>query len=106
MQAAEKRVRAAADNARPPSASPTETNPFLTAMIARLAEAQAKLEQARRSGDPDRIAKAEADVAARRSLLPEAAVNTVSTARTADDPTPRRPAKPTRNQWTGPASRG
>jgi hypothetical protein len=48
----------------------TESNPFLAAMRERLAEAEQKLERARRSGDPARIKKAEDEVAQRRSLLP------------------------------------
>jgi hypothetical protein len=36
----------------------------------RLAEAEAKLERARKSGDAGRIAKAEAEVEQRRSLIP------------------------------------
>ena len=39
-------------------------------MKERLAEAEAKLERARKSGDQARIAKAEAEVEQRRSLLP------------------------------------
>lgn len=68
MRAAEQRVRDAVDAAwRQGSA---ESNPFLAAMRERLAEAEAKLERARNSGDPARIAKAEAEVEQRRSLLP------------------------------------
>lgn len=68
MRAAEQRVRDANDAGwRRPS---TETNPFLSALRDRLAEAESKLERARKSGDPDRIARAEADVAQRRALLP------------------------------------
>jgi hypothetical protein len=40
-------------------------------MRERLAEAEEKLERARKSGDPGRIAKAEAEVEQRRSLLPQ-----------------------------------
>ena len=69
MRAAEQRVRAAVDAewARGSAAS----NPFLTELLARLAEAEAKLERAKHSGDAARIAKAEAEVAQRRSLIPE-----------------------------------
>ncbi len=68
MRAAEQRVRDAVD-AEWRQAS-TESNPFLTAMRERLAEAEQKLERARKSGDPARIKKAEDEVAQRRSLLP------------------------------------
>jgi hypothetical protein len=69
MRAAEQRVRDAVDAEwRRGSA---ESNPFLTALRERLAEAEAKLERARQSGDAARIAKAEADVAQRRALIPE-----------------------------------
>ncbi|MDT4930529.1 MAG: hypothetical protein QOF92_3396, partial [Pseudonocardiales bacterium] len=37
----------------------------------RLVEAEAKLERARKAGDQARIAKAEAEVAQRKALLPE-----------------------------------
>ena len=68
MQAAEQRVRDAVDAQWRQAA--VESNPFLTAMRERLAESEAKLERARKSGDAARIAKAEADVEQRRSLLP------------------------------------
>lgn len=68
MRAAEQRIRQAAETRQ--QASAVETNPFLAAMKDRLAEAEAKLERARKSGDAARIAKAEADVAQRRSLIP------------------------------------
>lgn len=69
MRAAEQRVRDALDAQwRRPA---TETNPFLVAMRERLAEAEAKLERARKAGDADRIARAEREVAERRSLLPD-----------------------------------
>jgi hypothetical protein len=68
MRAAEQRVRDAVD-ARWRESS-VESNPFLAAMKDRLAEAEAKLERARKSGDAARIAKAEAEVEQRRSLLP------------------------------------
>jgi hypothetical protein len=68
MRSAEQRVREAVDAAwRTSSAA---SNPFLTALQERLAEAEQRLERARKSGDPDRIARAEAEVAQRRSLLP------------------------------------
>jgi hypothetical protein len=68
MRAAEQRVRDAVDAEwRQASA---QTNPFLTAMRERLAEAEQKLERARKSGDPQRIQKAEDEVAQRRALLP------------------------------------
>lgn len=70
MRGAEQRVRAAAETARPPAPPPAETSPFLVAMRDRLAEAEAKLERARKAGDADRIARAEAEVAQRRALLP------------------------------------
>jgi hypothetical protein len=53
-------------------ASSIESNPFLAELRARLVEAEEKLERARKSGDEARIAKAEADVASRRSLIPGA----------------------------------
>ena len=68
MRAAEQRVRDAVD-ARWRESS-VESNPFLAAMKERLAEAEAKLERARKAGDAARIAKAEAEVEQRRSLLP------------------------------------
>src|SRR5579859_5834191 len=68
MRAAEQRVRDAVDAQWRETS--TESNPFLSAMRERLAEAEAKLERARKSGDAGRIAKAEAEVEQRRSLLP------------------------------------
>jgi Domain of Unknown Function (DUF349) len=69
MRAAEQRVRDAVDAEwRQGSA---ESNPFLSALRDRLAEAEAKLERARKAGDPARIKKAEDEVAQRRALLPE-----------------------------------
>lgn len=69
MRSAEQRVRDALDAQwKQPAA---ESNPFLVALRERLAEAEQKLERARKSGDADRIAKAEAEVAERRSLIPE-----------------------------------
>jgi hypothetical protein len=52
-------------------AASAQSNPFLAELRARLAEAEEKLERARRSGDPNRIKKAEDEVASRRSLLPD-----------------------------------
>jgi hypothetical protein len=69
MRAAEHRVRDALDSEWRRQAP--ESNPFLAALKDRLAEAEAKLERARTAGDPGRIAKAEADVAQRRALIPE-----------------------------------
>ncbi|WP_460603676.1 DUF349 domain-containing protein [Jatrophihabitans fulvus] len=69
MRAAEQRVRDAVDAEwRQGSA---ESNPFLTALRERLAEAEAKLERARKAGDEARIRKAEDEVAQRRALLPD-----------------------------------
>jgi hypothetical protein len=69
MRAAEQRVRDAVDAEWRQGS--VESNPFLAALRERLAEAEAKLERARKSGDAARIAKAEAEVAQRRSLIPE-----------------------------------
>ncbi|MCW2541756.1 MAG: hypothetical protein JWN95_3481 [Frankiales bacterium] len=69
MRAAEHRVRDALDADWRRQAP--ESNPFLAALKDRLAEAEAKLQRARTAGDPGRIAKAEADVAQRRALIPE-----------------------------------
>lgn len=69
MRAAEQRVRDAVDAEWRQSSA--ETNPFLSALRDRLAEAEAKLERARKSGDEARIAKAETEVAERRSLIPD-----------------------------------
>lgn len=68
MRAAEQRVRDAVDTQWRHGS--VESNPFLSALRDRLAEAEAKLERARKSGDEARIAKAEAEVEQRRSLLP------------------------------------
>jgi hypothetical protein len=68
MRAAEQRVRDAVDSQWRQSSA--ESNPFLTALRERLVEAEAKLERARKSGDAERIARAEAEVQQRRSLLP------------------------------------
>jgi hypothetical protein len=68
MRAAEQRVRDAVDAEwRQGSA---KSNPFLSALRDRLAEAEAKLDRAKASGDQARIAKAEAEVERRRSLIP------------------------------------
>lgn len=69
MRAAEQRVRAAVDAEW--ERSSITSNPFLAELRARLTEAEAKLERARHAGDAARIAKAEAEVAQRRSLIPE-----------------------------------
>jgi hypothetical protein len=69
MRAAEQRVRDAVDAEWRQGS--VESNPFLAALRERLAEAEAKLERARKSGDAARIAKAEAEVAQRRSLIPD-----------------------------------
>ena len=69
MRAAEQRVRDAVDAEWRQGS--TESNPFLAAMRERLAEAEAKLERARKAGDAARIKKAEDEVAQRRALLPE-----------------------------------
>jgi hypothetical protein len=69
MRAAEQRVRDAVDAEWRQGS--VESSPFLAALRERLAEAEAKLERARKSGDAARIAKAEAEVAQRRSLIPD-----------------------------------
>jgi hypothetical protein len=69
MRAAEQRVRDAVDAEWRQGS--TASNPFLTALQDRLAEAEAKLERARKAGDEARIKKAEQEVAQRRALLPE-----------------------------------
>jgi hypothetical protein len=69
MRAAEQKVRDAVDAEWRQVGA--EANPFLTAMRERLAEAEEKLERARKAGDPDRIRRAEEEVAQRRSLLPD-----------------------------------
>ena len=69
MRAAEQRVRDAIDAEW--RRGSVESNPFLAELRARLAEAEAKLERAQHSGDAARIAKAEAEVAQRRSLIPD-----------------------------------
>jgi uncharacterized protein involved in exopolysaccharide biosynthesis len=69
MRAAEQRIRDAVDAEWRQTS--VETNPFLAALRERLVEAEAKLERARKSGDQARIDKAEAEVAQRRSLIPD-----------------------------------
>jgi hypothetical protein len=69
MRAAEERVRSAVDADW--RRSSVASNPFLAELRARLVEAEAKLERARNSGDAARIAKAEAEVEQRRSLIPD-----------------------------------
>ncbi len=68
MRAAEQRVRDALDAEWKRGA--TDSNPFLAQLRERLSEAEAKLAKAQASGDPQRIAKAEAEVARRQALLP------------------------------------
>ncbi|MBV9594462.1 MAG: DUF349 domain-containing protein [Actinobacteria bacterium] len=68
MRAAEQRVRDAVDAQWKRGAE--DSNPFLAQLRERLSEAEQKLERARTSGDSARIAKAEAEVEQRRSLLP------------------------------------
>ena len=69
MRAAEQRVRDAVEADWKRGA--TESNPFLAQLKERLAEAEAKLARAQAAGDAGRIAKAEAEVAQRRSLIPD-----------------------------------
>ncbi|CAN5584350.1 DUF349 domain-containing protein [soil metagenome] len=69
MRAAEQRVREALDADWKRGAA--ESNPFLAQLRERLAEAKAKLAKAVTAGDAARIAKADADVAQRRALLPD-----------------------------------
>jgi hypothetical protein len=69
MRAAEQRVREALDAEWKRGAN--ESNPFLAQLKERLAEAETKLAKAQASGDPQRIAKAEAEVSRRKALLPE-----------------------------------
>ncbi|MDR1998682.1 MAG: DUF349 domain-containing protein [Frankiaceae bacterium] len=68
MRAAEARVRDAADAQWRHVG--TESSPFLVQLRARLAEAEGRLAKAEASGDPDRIARARAEVESRRALLP------------------------------------
>lgn len=69
MRHAEQRIREAVDAQWRQSS--VDSNPFLAALRERLAEAEAKLERARKSGDAERIAKVEAEVEQRRSLIPD-----------------------------------
>jgi Domain of Unknown Function (DUF349) len=69
MRAAEQRIRTAAETQW--RAGAVQSSPFLAALRERLAEAEEKLARARKSGDEDRIAKAEAEVAQRRSFIPD-----------------------------------
>jgi hypothetical protein len=69
MRAAEQRVRDAVDAQW--RAASAGSNPFIAELRARLAEAEQKLERARRAGDAARIARAEEEVASRRALLPD-----------------------------------
>jgi hypothetical protein len=68
MRAAEQRVRDALDAEWKRSAP--ESNPFLAQLKQRLTEAEEKLGRARAAGDAARIAKAEAEVAQRKALIP------------------------------------
>jgi arylamine N-acetyltransferase len=69
MRAAEQRVRDAVEAQW--RRGSVESSPFLAELRARLSEAEAKLARARAAGDAARIARAEADVAARRALIPD-----------------------------------
>jgi hypothetical protein len=69
MRAAEQRVRDAVDAEW--RAASAESNPFLSELRARLAEAEQKLERARKAGDASRIKRAEEEIASRKALLPE-----------------------------------
>jgi hypothetical protein len=69
MRAAEQRVRDAVDAGW--RAASVESNPFLAELRARLAEAEQKLERARKAGDSARIKRAEDEVASRKALLPD-----------------------------------
>jgi hypothetical protein len=68
MHAAEQRVRDAVDAGWRQQS--VDANPFLSLLRERLAEAEAKLDRARKSGDTGRIQRAEEEVAQRRALLP------------------------------------
>lgn len=68
MRRAEERVRSASQ-ARS-AAARAQSSPFLVALRERIEHAQAKLDRARASGDPERIARAEAELAQHRALLP------------------------------------
>jgi hypothetical protein len=69
MRLAAQRVRDAVDADWRRSA--VESSPFLAALRERLAEAEEKLRRAQAHGDAARIARAEAEVSQRRSLMPE-----------------------------------
>jgi hypothetical protein len=69
FKAAEQRVRNAADAQWRRSSA--DSNPFLVSLKERLAEAEDKLRKALKSGDADRIARAQAEVDQRRALIPE-----------------------------------
>ncbi|HEX6756078.1 MAG TPA: DUF349 domain-containing protein [Mycobacteriales bacterium] len=70
MRAAEQRIREAVDSEWKRGA--TSSNPLLDQLRDTVAKAEAQLAKARSGGDPDRIAEAEAAVAARREWLAEA----------------------------------
>jgi hypothetical protein len=70
MRAAEQRVRDAVDTEWRRGAS--SSNPLLDQLRDTVAKAEAQLAKARASGDPGRVAEAEAAVAARREWLAEA----------------------------------
>ena len=70
MRAAEQRVREAADSEWRRGA--VSSNPLLDQLRDTVAKAEAQLAKARASGDPGRVAEAEAAVAARREWLAEA----------------------------------
>ena len=69
MRAAEQRVRDAVEAEW--RRGSVDANPFLAQLRERLTEAEGKLARAKASGDSTRIAKAEAEVAQRRALLPD-----------------------------------
>ncbi|MFL6162303.1 MAG: DUF349 domain-containing protein [Jatrophihabitantaceae bacterium] len=69
MRGVEQRIRDALDAEWNRGAS--DANPFLAQLKQRLTEAEDKLARAKASGDQSRIAKAEAEVAQRRSLIPD-----------------------------------
>jgi hypothetical protein len=99
MRAAEQRVREASDAGR--TKASVETNPFLVALLERLAEAEQKLERAVKSGDAARISKAQADVEQRRSLLPAGALagRPADTAETVSDSVTRGERKQNTSGW-------
>jgi hypothetical protein len=69
MRLAGQRVRDAVDAEW--RRSTVESSPFLAALRERLSEAEEKLRRAHAHGDAARIARAEAEVAERRSLIPD-----------------------------------